>query len=246
MIFKGKYTIAETKTDLLEESLVSQIHKFINNPVFKNPIKIMPDCHAGVGSCVGFTMEMGDKINPQTIGVDIGCGMLSVKMGFDITDEMSYSEIDRKIREVVPMGFDVNENDENFKAYFNFKEISKRLKRNYDSRDFFGKILANKKIRNRVKNSIGSLGGGNHFIEIGVDEEGYFWITVHTGSRNFGKVVCDYYTDLAKKYASDSYDEKYKSAVEKIKSDFPKNEWEDEIKKISIPKANEFYLEGKL
>jgi len=246
MIFKGKYTTAETKTDLLEGSLISQIYEFINNPVFENPIKIMPDCHAGIGSCVGFTMAMGDKINPQIIGDDIGCGMFSVKMGFDITDELSLAEIDRKIREAVPMGFSTNGNDENFKSYFNFKEISKRLKRNYDSRDFFGKILANKKIKNRVKNSIGSLGGGNHFIEIGKDEDGYFWITVHTGSRNFGKVICDYHTEIAKKYASDSYKEKYKSAVEKIKAEFPKKEWEKEIKKISIPKPNEFYLEGKL
>src|SRR4030042_1286063 len=98
----GKYTTATIMIDDVEATCISQINQFVNHPSFTNPVAVMPDTHAGKGSVIGFTMEMTDKVIPNVIGVDIGCGVKSINIGKDL--KISLEEIDQKIRGVIPFG----------------------------------------------------------------------------------------------------------------------------------------------
>ena len=175
---KGKYNQANVMIDTVDETTRSQIQGFVNNPSFQNSyIAIMPDCHAGAGSCIGFTMQMNDRIIPDVVGVDIGCGMLSRK--FDI-ESFDIPAFDVFIKENIPSGFSIND-----KAYTGF--------------DFFLKVV--RKIGmdgGRAIRSIGTLGGGNHFIEAGYGADGKLWVTIHSGSRNFGLQIAKYHGIKAK------------------------------------------------
>jgi RNA-splicing ligase RtcB len=234
---KGKYTSADVMIDDIEENCYKQINQFVNNVAMTNPIKIMPDCHAGKGSCIGFTMAFGDKLNPEIIGVDVGCGMLSLKLSKHI-DAKDLEDIDRKIREAVPMGTNTNNTDNDFKKSFDFKEVTKRLQREVTYRGEFTEMQFNHMIEKfgckigRIKSSIGSLGGGNHFIEIGKDEDGNYWLTIHTGSRNLGKQVCEYHTNVAKTIVKDQITNEYQSAINDIKQNCDKSTWEDNFKQL--------------
>ncbi len=104
---RGKYTDAHIMIDEMDNSTMSQVVEMINNEVFVNPVRIMPDCHAGKGCVVGFTMEMGDKIIPNVIGVDISCGLISRNLGKNIFANMTKEQLNKAIREVVPVGGNV-------------------------------------------------------------------------------------------------------------------------------------------
>lgn len=192
IIIKGKYNSANVMIDTIDDETRKQIQGFVNNPSFsENYIAVMSDCHAGKGSCVGFTMKLGDRVIPEVIGVDIGCGMLSCK--FDI-DNIDVAAFDTFIREEIPSGFSINKKAYSLKSYFEF-ELKKTVKRIGIDED-------------RVFRSLGTLGGGNHFIEIGKDEKENIWITIHSGSRNFGLQIAKHYTEKAKelctKWGSDT------------------------------------------
>jgi len=198
----GKYSNAKIMIDQVEPECISQIVSMINNPVFVNPVAIMPDCHAGKGSVIGFTMKRGDKIIPNIIGVDIGCGMLSMNIG---KVEINFSELDSSIRKRIPFGMNTHE-----KAIINMR---KNFPFGEYSYEWFEKTC--KRIGMDVSyaiNSIGTLGGGNHFIEIGKSiSNNDIWITVHSGSRNFGKKVCDYWQKVAE--GSDDQTKKLKMLI---------------------------------
>jgi len=199
--------------DDVEESCVSQIHHFTNHLAFTNPVAIMSDCHAGKGSVIGFTMEMTDKIIPNVIGVDLSCGVRSIDIGKSLN--ISLEELDRKIRKSVPFGTDIHE-----KAVINMKKDFPWRRLNIQAEKFtmayFNKFGINlnppdynidwfleksKQIGVNLKraiNSIGTLGASNHFCEVGISKNGNsYWITVHSGSRNFGKCVCEYWQNRA-------------------------------------------------
>ena len=175
---KGKYNQANVMIDSVDETTRSQIQGFVNNPSFGGSyIAIMPDCHAGAGSCIGFTMQMNDRIIPDVVGVDIGCGMLSRK--FDV-ESFDIPAFDSYIKENIPAGFCIND-------------------KVYRGVDFFTDIV--KKIgmdEGRALRSIGTLGGGNHFIEAGFGDDGKLWVTIHSGSRNFGLQIAKYHGARAK------------------------------------------------
>ncbi len=176
IIYKGKYTNAKVMIDEVEETCASQINNFINHPAFTNPVAIMPDTHAGKGSVIGFTMEMGDKIIPNTIGVDLGCGLLSANLGMDI--HLNLKKVDELIREAIPFGFKVHdkkplmnmerdfpwknlsEYNRQFCLAFN-KKFNKRMIPTEYNYDWFSRkcdtIGMNLK---RANNSLGTLGGG--------------------------------------------------------------------------------------
>lgn len=178
-IIKGKYNQANVMIDELDETTRAQIQGFVNNPSFQGSyIAIMPDCHAGVGSCIGFTMQMNDRIIPAVVGVDIGCGMLSCK--FDV-ESFDIPAFDLFIKENIPSGFCVN--DKIFSGVDFYSHIVKKI----------GMDMA------RASRSIGTLGGGNHFIEAGYGEDGKLWVTIHSGSRNFGLQIAKYHGEVAKK-----------------------------------------------
>ena len=102
--YKGEYGTAKVMIDVLDDMTISQIFTFVNNEVFTNPIAIMPDTHAGKGSVIGFTMEMTDKIIPNVVGVDINCGVYSVRFKESILKSLTKKDIDEKVREVIPFG----------------------------------------------------------------------------------------------------------------------------------------------
>lgn len=223
----GKYTTAKVMIDNVEESAVAQIVKMVNHSAFTNPVSIMPDTHAGAGCVIGFTMPISDSICPAVVGVDIGCGVLSYPLGVVYTD---LAEIDRLIRKSIPFGFKVRDSrlhrisDSTVYGIYGIRETCKKIGADLD----------------RVLASMGTLGGGNHFIEIGRSPNtGEKWITIHTGSRNFGKRVCDYHQKRAVNLLQDKYKGEYQEAVQKmLLSTDPKyrNEKKKEIKaQFDIP-----------
>src|SRR4030042_2255870 len=233
----GKYTTATIMIDDVEATCISQINQFVNHPSFTNPVAVMPDTHAGKGSVIGFTMEMTDKVIPNVIGVDIGCGVKSINIGKDL--KISLEEIDQKIRGVIPFGTNthqhpvidmrkdfpwnkVNIHAEQFAmAYLNKFGIKLSVP-HYNIEWFLNKGKQIDANLQRIVNSIGTLGGGNHFCEIGVSNSGDHWITVHSGSRNFGKRICDIWQnramDILYKDKSKIIQEKIISIKEKYKN----------------------------
>jgi RNA-splicing ligase RtcB len=169
--FTGKYASCRVMIDDVEEEAVKQIYGFLNCPAFEGAkIRVMPDVHAGAGAVVGFTSTLVDKVIPNVIGVDIGCGVSSYRLG--PLENVDFDGLDRHIRENVPSGFNVNERLE--PKFFDISDKYRAVAR------------ATEQDEGRVVRSLKSLGGGNHFIEVGRDQNGDLWLTIHSGSRNFG------------------------------------------------------------
>ena len=175
-------------TDNIEQEAIDQINTLMEQPAFSDcKVRIMPDVHAGAGCVIGFTADLGDKIIPNIVGVDIGCGMLTVELG-EITNrystknvtEIDFEKLDNAIREHVPSGFNVHTG-----RVMRFP----KLQQLHCYREL--------KDTKRFERSIGTLGGGNHFIEIDEGSDGKKYLVIHTGSRNLGKQVADYYQNLA-------------------------------------------------
>ena len=165
-------------TDNIEQEAVEQINLLLEQEPFKNcKVRIMPDVHAGKGCVIGFTADLGDKVIPNIVGVDIGCGMLCVELG---KIDLDLKKLDKTINENIPAGRNIRE-----QKLINFDKIN----------DLY--CLRDLKETKKFNRAIGTLGGGNHFIEIDVDEEGNKYLVIHTGSRNLGKQVADYYQNLA-------------------------------------------------
>lgn len=186
-------------TDDIEIQAKTQIENLLKQDAFKDcKIRIMPDVHAGAGCVIGFTGDLGEKVIPNIVGVDIGCGMLCVKLG---QIELDLERLDNCVKAVIPNG--------NGKVHPFKKTLDKEWLKNlycYDN-------LINK---GSICKSLGSLGGGNHFIEIDVDKEDNKYLIIHTGSRNLGKQVCEIYQDLAYKTINNCTQEEYEKRVEEI------------------------------
>lgn len=162
----------------IEQACIDQLKSLVNNPAYENEkIRIMPDTHAGKGSVIGFTATYSDKIIPNTVGVDISCGMLCVNLG---KVDIDLEAFDNLVRLKIPSGMKTHEG-----RVVEFKELEKL------------KIFRNLKDTKYISRSIGTLGGGNHFIELDKDDEGNIYLVIHTGSRNLGKQVCDHYQKIA-------------------------------------------------
>lgn len=175
-------------TENIEQEALDQINTLMEQPAFAEcKVRIMPDVHAGAGCVIGFTADLGDKVIPNIVGVDIGCGMLTVELGYydddmnehNVTD-IDYAELDRAIRKHIPCGYNIHDG----------RKV--RFDRIQDLRCY--RELKDTK---RFERSIATLGGGNHFIEIDEGVDGKKYLVIHTGSRNLGKQVADYYQNLA-------------------------------------------------
>lgn len=222
----GKYTNAKIMIDQVDEKCMGQIINMINHEAFTNPVRIMPDTHSGEGSVIGFTMSIGEKLIPNVVGVDISCGMLSFNIG---KIKLNHQELDEKIREKIPFGINVRRTpilnfERDFKwdyadckwTYNWFKELCKRV----DIDQFY------------AQQSVATLGGGNHFIEIGSSKNtGDIWLTVHSGSRNLGKKICEYWQKRAAVKKKLGFGEP-REAVASIKAFSPKSEWDKRIKEM--------------
>ncbi len=187
----GKYAKAKIYTSLLEPSAESQIQTLCNQPFSQgSKIRIMPDVHSGKGCTIGTTMTIGDRVVPNLVGVDIGCGMETVKLR---DKQLNLPELDSFIRRNVPAG----------------REVRERPHRSHGRIDIH-KLRCIKKIDiRRAEQSLGSLGGGNHFIEVAKDGNDLF-LVIHSGSRNLGLRVAEYYQNRA-----------YQEAGGRIQKDIP-------------------------
>ena len=164
-------------TNNIDEKAIEQINLLLEQDAFKDSrIRIMPDVHAGKGCVIGFTGDLGDKVIPNIVGVDIGCGMFCANLG---KVEIDFKKLDRFINDNIPSGMNVNK----------IKMADFDLTKLY--------CYKNLKHIQWIENSIGSLGGGNHFIEIDVSDDGDKYLVIHSGSRNLGVQVADYYQALA-------------------------------------------------
>ncbi len=176
----GKYNTAKVFTNELEPSASGQILALCNQEFAQSSkIRIMPDCHAGKGCTIGTTMTITDYVVPNLVGVDIGCGMLTVALE---EKRVELPKLDSVIQKNIPCGRDVRERPHRSHGRIDIEELR-----------CYSKIKVN-----RAKESLGTLGGGNHFIEIDTDGE-QLYLIIHAGSRNLGLKVAEYYQDLAYK-----------------------------------------------
>ena len=173
-------------TDDVEESAMQQIENLCTLPFLFHHLAIMPDVHAGMGMPIGGVLACTDAVIPNAVGVDIGCGMCAVKTNWrveDISSDVLRKQIMRGIRERIPLGMDHHKErqDECFMPQGHDIDKLQVVKAQYIS----------------AQRQVGTLGGGNHFIELQRDELGILWIMIHSGSRNLGKQVGDHYNKLA-------------------------------------------------
>lgn len=225
----GKYNSAICYTNIIENTAREQIKTLCDTKVFSDSkIRIMPDVHAGKGCTIGTTMTITDKIVPSLVGVDVGCGVIGVKIS-DITakdfreNKQIRDNIISKI-ESVPSGTCVHSS--------------------YDSRSTHCIAIKHLKCADKLINierlykSCGTLGGGNHYIEIGVSElTDELWLFVHTGSRNIGKQVAEYYQGKAIKNQEDRFRKEIDLTIEKYKNEGKENLLSDALKQLKKKQA---------
>lgn len=253
ILIKGKTNSAKVFAPDIDDSTREQIEKFVNSSVFENELIIMPDCHAGAGSCIGTTIKMGKRVVPNVVGVDIGCGMLSLCLGKEDLPEPSV--LDEQIREAIPFGFNVHSKPiVNMERDFPWMGLTKEIRDNfmklfedelaptYNHEWFKKKCSQIGTDYMRVGRSIGTLGGGNHFIEFGEDTINRKWLTIHTGSRNFGLKIANYWQKVAKRTPEIDI----RNKVEELKSQGRHKEISSELRKLTSNKVKDLeYLEGE-
>lgn len=208
----GKYNTAKVFTNVIENEAVEQIKTLCNQEfITGSKIRIMPDVHSGAGCTIGTTMTITDKVIPNLVGVDIGCGMETVM----ITDkEIDLEKLDKLIYEKIPSGH-------------NIRKIPHDLINEIDLNQL--KCTGHVKMDRAIR-SIGTLGGGNHFIEAGKDEEGNIYITVHSGSRHLGLEVANYYQKMGYKALNKVSDIDIEKIIEQLKSEGREKEINKTIK----------------
>ncbi|MCT4612075.1 MAG: RtcB family protein [Clostridia bacterium] len=230
MIIKGEYNEAVVFTNNIEEGAIKQIKTLTDIEAFKDSkIRIMPDVHEGKGCVIGFTADLGDKVIPNIVGVDIGCGMLTVKLG---KVDIDLKKLDEYIHENIPNGKSINQ--EKKADFIHILEMLKILE--------FER--SNLKKWNRA---IGTLGGGNHFIEINVDEEDNKYLVIHSGSRNLGHVVASFYQKMAIEYHqgfNDEYLKEREDIIKQYKNQGKRKEIKAALEELKVKYQKEKQLPG--
>lgn len=234
-IVEGKYNTAKVFTDVVEETALVQIKLLCNQEFTRNSkIRIMPDVHAGAGCTIGTTMTLIDKVVPNLVGVDIGCGMETIQIK---NKHIELEKLDKLIYEKIPSGFQIRDNFHKYLEEIDLSEL---------------RCLKEAKINiSRAQKSLGTLGGGNHFIEVDKDEEGRLYLVVHSGSRHLGLEVAGFYQEQAYKSLNGNAKADVKELIAEYKEEKRENEISDAIKelkasiKTEIPKALA-YVEGAI
>ncbi|MGI6072721.1 MAG: RtcB family protein [Lachnospiraceae bacterium] len=190
LVIKGRHNEAKVFTSDLEETARDQIQNLVNQPfVAGSKIRIMPDVHAGAGCTIGTTMTISDKAVPNLVGVDIGCGMLTIELIGLTEKNLDLPGLDRLIRKNILSGHQIRRQPHEFTEQTRIDDLRCR-----DG----GRNDKNLKLE-RARLSIGTLGGGNHFIEINKDQDGKLYLVIHSGSRHLGLQVALHYQRLAAK-----------------------------------------------
>ena len=207
---KGKYNTAKIFTDDVESSAIEQIINLLDQEFISgSKVRVMPDVHAGMGCTIGTTMTVTDKIVPNLVGVDIDCGMLTVPLG---KIDIDFRKFDQQVKRSIPSGAREYHNS----AKYEFDGVSE--------------LRCYKHIKTaNTDRMVGTLGGGNHFIELDQDDGDNVYLVVHTGSRNLGKQVCDYYQDLAIKNYRNGFGE-VRAIIEKCKAENRSRNIETEVR----------------
>lgn len=206
-ILKGKNVEVKVFTDLIEEDAEKQIIEMANHDITKgSQVRIMPDVHAGKGSTVGTTIKLPEnfedwKVSPNVVGVDVGCGIMMYKLNDKNIDLIKLDEV---VNKFIPAGFNIHNKPQNLEFT---EEALENLSFN---------VSGNR--RERVHQSLGTLGGGNHFIELGVDENGDYWLSVHSGSRSLGLLVANTHQEIAVKRLHEK-EVNLKEVIEKLKAE---------------------------
>ena len=178
-IVKGIYAVAKIFTDDVEDYAEAQVKIICDNEVAAGSIIcMMPDIHPGRFAPIGLSMTVADKVIPQLLGVDIGCGMTCVKLN---RNNVEFQRLDKVIRENIPSGFAIRKEPHHMAGEFSYEELHCIRHINVE----------------KAEKSLGTLGGGNHFIELDRGNDGCMYLVVHTGSRHLGEEVAEYYTKLA-------------------------------------------------
>ncbi|MBO1005105.1 RtcB family protein [Pseudogracilibacillus auburnensis] len=225
---KGKETEAKVFTNYPQETAIAQIRELCDQAFLKDAkIRIMPDYHAGKGCVIGTTIELKDKVVPNLVGVDVGCGVFTVKLA---DKEIDFEKLDNVIRRDVPSGRNLHEG----KAIGN-------VATDFPAADSFKASHLLTQARSLA--SLGTLGGGNHFIEVSVDDEGYHYLTIHSGSRYVGATIADYYQKVA---IANLRKSDLSETIAQLKSEGREKEIEEMIKNHKNPAIpNDLaYLEG--
>ncbi len=176
---EGKYNNAIIFTDNVENKVVEQVRTLLNQEFVKGSrVRIMPDAHVGIGCTIGTTMTIDDKIVPNLVGVDIGCGLEVIKIS---NKNIDLKKLDKLIYRRIPAGFKIRNKEHKFNNKIDLNRLRCRNEVNLK----------------RARLSIGTLGGGNHFIEANKDSEGNIYIAIHSGSRNLGHQVATLYQKKA-------------------------------------------------
>ncbi|MBR4985703.1 MAG: RtcB family protein [Proteobacteria bacterium] len=211
---QGKFSSAVIFTDVVDETSLAQVQLLCDQPFTEGAhIRMMPDIHAGAGCTIGTTMTIQDKIVPNLVGVDIGCGMYALELE---QTQIDYAKLDETIRTHVPFGREIRPEKHEFAKEIDLTEL--RCYRMVNDR--------------RAIRSIGTLGGGNHFIEIDRDERGKLWLVIHSGSRYLGLQVANTYQELAWQALNHTSIRYLREMIDEMKANGQRQRIEKTIKKL--------------
>ena len=237
MEIKGKYTTAKVFAQTVEYEAMEQIRLLCSQEFTKGcSVRIMPDVHPGTGCTIGFTAKLGDMVIPSLVGVDIGCGMLCVTLG---KVDIDFEKFDQVVRQYVPSGGESHETPiaafEQMESLRCYQALSRK---------------------SRITATLGTLGGGNHFIELDRDEEGVVYLVIHTGSRYLGKIVAEYYKTIAFDWCRGwltEYRQKQEEMIRHYKAERKEQQLQKALEKLKKEYENKLphmprdlcYLEGE-
>ncbi len=224
---KGEYNTARIYTDVVEDTALAQIKSLCDQEYVKDlRIRIMPDVHAGAGCTIGTTMTIRDAVAPNLVGVDIGCGMETIRIK---NRHIELEKLDKLILEKIPSGYEVRKKPHSLCEQIDLEQLRCKKEARLDLR--------------RAALSLGTLGGGNHFIEADQDQEGKLYLVVHSGSRHLGLEVAQYYQEQAYRELNGNTKKDEKALIATYRAQGRKKEIERALKalkkqiKTSVPKS---------
>lgn len=229
----GKYNQAKIFTDVVDQASIAQVIELCNQEFTAGSrIRLMPDIHAGAGCTIGTTMTITDKVVPNLVGVDIGCGMETCRIS---ENHLELHKLDKLIRERIPSGFGIRSDPHRYLEQIDLSELC--CIKHIDQL--------------RAEKSIGTLGGGNHFIEVDRDDNGQLYIIVHSGSRHLGVEVASYYQEEGYKVLNHTDDGSVQHLIAELKAAGRQKEIQKELQRLknskqtNIPKTLA-YVSGEL
>ncbi len=229
----GKYNQAKIFTDVVEQASIAQVIELCNQSFTAGSrIRLMPDIHAGIGCTIGTTMTITDKVVPNLVGVDIGCGMETARIR---ESHLELQKLDKLIYEAIPSGFSVRSRPHRYAEEIDLTEL----------------CCAKQVDLLRAEKSIGTLGGGNHFIEVDRDEEGQFYVVIHSGSRHLGQEVAKYYQEEGWKALNHTDDASVAQLIAEMKAAGRQKEIQKELKRLKNQRQTDIprqlaYVSGEL